>query len=113
ANGMLAFAQRIGKGTVQRNGQREFAEFGHEGKDQCRRCAALNLLLPIPYPAWLGTILPMTTATSTATKKSAKTNAGPITLAIDIGGSGLKAMLLDPEGKPASERERLPTPETP
>jgi polyphosphate glucokinase len=73
----------------------------------------LNLLLPIPYPAWLGTILPMTTATSTATKKSAKTNAGPITLAIDIGGSGLKAMLLDPEGKPASERERLPTPETP
>jgi polyphosphate glucokinase len=55
----------------------------------------------------------MTTATSTAAKKSAKTNAGPITLAIDIGGSGLKAMLLDPEGKPTSERERLPTPETP
>lgn len=37
----------------------------------------------------------------------------PTTLAIDIGGSGLKAMLLDPAGKPLSERERVPTPEVP
>jgi len=35
----------------------------------------------------------------------------PVTLAIDIGGSGLKAMLLDPTGKPLSERQRLATPQ--
>lgn len=38
---------------------------------------------------------------------------GPITLAIDIGGSGLKAMLLDAEGKPVNERQRVETPSTP
>jgi polyphosphate glucokinase len=38
---------------------------------------------------------------------------GPVTLAIDIGGSGLKAMLLDPAGKPLSERERVDTPAVP
>lgn len=37
----------------------------------------------------------------------------PITLAIDIGGSGLKAMLLDPAGKPVSERQRVDTPPVP
>ena len=37
----------------------------------------------------------------------------PVTLAIDIGGSGLKAMLLDPAGKPLSERERVDTPAVP
>jgi polyphosphate glucokinase len=37
--------------------------------------------------------------------------AGPITLAIDIGGSGLKMQALSPEGQPISERLRLPTPE--
>jgi polyphosphate glucokinase len=37
----------------------------------------------------------------------------PITLAIDIGGSGLKAMLLDPAGKPVSERQRVSTPTVP
>ena len=37
----------------------------------------------------------------------------PITLAIDVGGSGLKAMLLDPAGKPVSERERVDTPAVP
>ncbi|HUN85418.1 MAG TPA: ROK family protein [Terracidiphilus sp.] len=37
----------------------------------------------------------------------------PITMAIDIGGSGLKAMLLDPHGKPVSERQRVPTPAIP
>jgi len=35
---------------------------------------------------------------------------GPITLSIDIGGSGLKAMLVDAKGKPVSERQRIPTP---
>src|SRR5580698_4634872 len=38
---------------------------------------------------------------------------GPVTLAIDIGGSGLKAMLLDPAGKPLSERLRVETPAVP
>jgi polyphosphate glucokinase len=38
---------------------------------------------------------------------------GPVTLAIDIGGSGLKAMLLDPDGKPASDRQRMDTPAVP
>jgi polyphosphate glucokinase len=37
----------------------------------------------------------------------------PITLSIDIGGSGLKAMLLDAAGKPASERQRVLTPAVP
>jgi polyphosphate glucokinase len=37
--------------------------------------------------------------------------AGPVTLSIDIGGSGLKAMLLDAVGKPVSERQRVLTPE--
>ncbi len=34
-------------------------------------------------------------------------------MAIDVGGSGLKAMLLDPHGHPVSERERIPTPAIP
>jgi polyphosphate glucokinase len=38
---------------------------------------------------------------------------GPKTLAIDIGGSGLKAMILDPAGKPISERVRVDTPAIP
>jgi polyphosphate glucokinase len=34
----------------------------------------------------------------------------PITLAIDIGGSGLKMQALSPEGQPISDRLRVPTP---
>jgi polyphosphate glucokinase len=34
-------------------------------------------------------------------------------MSIDIGGSGLKAMLLDPAGKPVSERQRVVTPAVP
>ncbi|MGP8251577.1 MAG: ROK family protein [Terracidiphilus sp.] len=44
---------------------------------------------------------------------SARKSSGPVTLAIDIGGSGIKAMLLDPAGKPLSERLRILTPEIP
>ncbi len=33
-----------------------------------------------------------------------------ITLAIDVGGTGIKGCLLDERGKPISERERLETP---
>lgn len=40
-------------------------------------------------------------------------SSGPVTLAIDIGGSGLKAMLLDTAGKPLSERQRVVTPALP
>lgn len=32
------------------------------------------------------------------------------TLAIDIGGSGIKALLLDPQGNPLGERDRIKTP---
>ena len=35
---------------------------------------------------------------------------GPVTLAIDIGGSGLKALTLDAKGKALIERIRIPTP---
>jgi polyphosphate glucokinase len=45
-----------------------------------------------------------------ASPKASPTTKGPITLCIDIGGSGLKAMLLDARGKPVSERQRIPTP---
>ena len=38
---------------------------------------------------------------------------GPITMTIDIGGSGLKALLLDAAGKPVSERQRVVTPAVP
>ena len=37
----------------------------------------------------------------------------PVTLAVDIGGTGLKAMLLDIAGKPVSERQRIETPSVP
>lgn len=32
------------------------------------------------------------------------------TLSLDIGGSGIKGMVLDPNGKPVTDRSRLPTP---
>jgi polyphosphate glucokinase len=48
-----------------------------------------------------------------ASPSALPTTAGPITMSIDIGGSGLKAMLLDPEGKPVSERQRVLTPVVP
>jgi polyphosphate glucokinase len=36
-----------------------------------------------------------------------------VTLAVDIGGTGIKMMLLDDEGQPLTERVRQPTPEPP
>src|ERR1039458_5584431 len=48
-----------------------------------------------------------------ASPSASPTTPGPITMSIDIGGSGLKAMLLDPEGKPVSVRQRVLTPEVP
>ena len=48
-------------------------------------------------------------ASRPAARKKAP-SASPITLAIDIGGTGLKAMLIGPTGKALSERERILTP---
>jgi len=39
--------------------------------------------------------------------------AGPVTLSVDIGGTGIKMMTLDVNGKPVSERFRALTPEDP
>ena len=34
-------------------------------------------------------------------------NNGPLTLAIDIGGTGLKADVIDAQGQPVAERQRV------
>jgi polyphosphate glucokinase len=47
---------------------------------------------------------------STSTRRKKKTHAGPLTLAIDIGGSGLKASVLDANGKMVTDRVRVDTP---
>jgi polyphosphate glucokinase len=52
-------------------------------------------------------------ATSEKPTRKPRPQKGPVTLAIDIGGSGLKVMLLDTAGKPLSERLRVPTPAVP
>lgn len=41
---------------------------------------------------------------------SATNQAGPNTLAIDVGGTGIKLIVLDPAGKPLTERARKETP---
>jgi polyphosphate glucokinase len=53
------------------------------------------------------------TAKSASSPKSARSTARPVTLSIDIGGTGIKAMLLDPRGKPLSDRDRILTPAIP
>jgi len=50
---------------------------------------------------------------TTPRSRAARAVKGPVTLSIDIGGSAIKAMLLDPRGKPLSERERILTPAIP
>jgi len=52
-------------------------------------------------------------STISVASKASPSTSSPVTLAIDIGGSGLKAMLLDPKGKPLSERQRVVTPAVP
>jgi len=44
---------------------------------------------------------------------AAQTAKPPLTLCIDVGGTGLKIMLLNAEGKPLTDRLRTPTPEQP
>jgi polyphosphate glucokinase len=46
-------------------------------------------------------------------RKSGKKMANKVTLAIDIGGTGVKIMALDAEGRPLTERLRTPTPDPP
>jgi polyphosphate glucokinase len=57
------------------------------------------------------------TAQQIKSSKSGRTSSpkisNPITISIDIGGSGLKAMLLDAKGHPVSERQRVATPAIP
>ena len=55
----------------------------------------------------------MTPRSSSFSTKPTRGSDGPITLSIDIGGSGIKAMLLDPRGKPISDRQRILTPAIP
>lgn len=54
-----------------------------------------------------------TKAAKTAVPATKASSQSTVTLAIDIGGSGLKAMLVDPAGKPVSERQRVATPAVP
>ncbi len=42
--------------------------------------------------------------------KNSKAGTGPRTLAVDIGGTGIKAMVLDGKGKPLGERKKIETP---
>jgi polyphosphate glucokinase len=55
----------------------------------------------------------MTPKPTTTAAPAPRASKSPVTLTIDIGGSGLKAMLLDAAGKPISERQRVPTPVVP
>jgi polyphosphate glucokinase len=69
---------------------------------------------PNELPAAVQFVLMTSKTAKTRTARSTlKKTSGPITLAIDIGGSGLKAMLLNPKGKPVSERQRVETPAVP
>jgi polyphosphate glucokinase len=56
-----------------------------------------------------------TTATPApnAASRVSQVSSAPVTLSIDIGGSGIKAMLLNARGKPISARERIVTPAVP
>jgi polyphosphate glucokinase len=53
------------------------------------------------------------TTDTPAPKAASRVSSAPVTLSIDIGGSGIKAMLLNPRGKPISARERIVTPAVP
>jgi len=51
------------------------------------------------------------TGTAVAAEQSATPKAGVRTLAIDIGGTGIKAIVLDEKGTPLTERARIETPQ--
>ena len=52
----------------------------------------------------------MPTPSSKRPRPAAAPPSAPRTLAIDIGGTGLKALVLDPAGKPLTDRARVETP---
>ncbi|HVC43572.1 MAG TPA: ROK family protein [Candidatus Binataceae bacterium] len=52
----------------------------------------------------------MKKATAAKPSRASAAKAAPRTLAIDIGGTGIKALTLDPAGKPLNDRTRIPTP---
>jgi len=69
-----------------------------------------------PIPSLSVQFVLMTTKTARAASNAGRTpsrNSNPITMCIDVGGSGLKAMLLDSKAKPVSERQRVVTPAIP
>jgi polyphosphate glucokinase len=49
-------------------------------------------------------------AKKTAPRKQAAAADSSLTLAIDVGGTGIKAMVLDAQGAPQTERQKIPTP---
>jgi len=51
--------------------------------------------------------------TPKAARPAPRPTLAPVTLSIDIGGSGIKAMLLNARGRPISTRERIATPAVP
>src|SRR5512136_1741000 len=55
----------------------------------------------------------MATNRKTQPRQKPTRRPGPRTLAIDIGGSGIKAMVLNHKGTPVTHRLRHPTPRTP
>src|SRR3954469_6329156 len=61
----------------------------------------------MPAPKGLPPTAAITGGAATAARSPASKRA---TLAIDIGGTGLKALLLAPDGSAQSERVRVPTP---
>jgi polyphosphate glucokinase len=54
-----------------------------------------------------------TSKTLSVARAASPRTSNPITMCIDIGGSGLKAMLIDAAGHPVSERQRVLTPAIP
>ena len=79
-----------------------------------RSHAKFRFRQPVPTQSHYNSLLMTPKAVKTAAASAASpSTSSPVTLAIDIGGSGLKAMLLDPAGKPVSERQRVATPAVP
>src|SRR5579871_3560771 len=96
---------RVCKCAIERHRQRDFAVDRHEGQPQCNGAArSMNLTSARAAKKWLMTggvaqynsllmsTKPVTPAPPTPAKSTEK---NVTTLAIDIGGSGLKMMLLD------------------
>lgn len=68
---------------------------------------------PLPEPSGpLESDAPGKAGESTSSQRRVKNGKGKIkTLAVDIGGTGVKVIVLDEAGKPVTERMRVPTPQ--